>query len=289
MSHFTVLVIGDDVTGQLAPYDENIEVTEYDKGAVSQEEIDSFTEYYLEKFPEDAELSLAELYSKHGEAWNGRTWRTINGVYHSFSTYNPKSKWDWYSIGGRWTGFFKLKEKGIGQLGVPGVFGNEPINDVDVVHKRDIDFEGMQKVDKAEAERIYDLLEKTTAGLTPPDTCWSEFVKQFEQIDDARKAYNANPWVAAVGKAHLDVVLKDPVDYYCVHTGGRTEFVRRFVGASGIPYAIVVNGTWYERGRMGWFGVSDEENTAEAWYAKAHELIDSASDDALFTLVDCHI
>ena len=25
-------------------------------------------------------------------------------------TYNPNSKWDWYSIGGRWSGFLPLKE-----------------------------------------------------------------------------------------------------------------------------------------------------------------------------------
>ena len=25
-------------------------------------------------------------------------------------TYNPNSKWDWYSIGGRWGGFLPLKE-----------------------------------------------------------------------------------------------------------------------------------------------------------------------------------
>lgn len=27
------------------------------------------------------------------------------------STYNPDSQWDWYSIGGRWDGFFPLKQK----------------------------------------------------------------------------------------------------------------------------------------------------------------------------------
>ena len=30
------------------------------------------------------------------------------GVYR-LTTYNPNSKWDWYEVGGRWTGYFKLK------------------------------------------------------------------------------------------------------------------------------------------------------------------------------------
>ena len=31
---------------------------------------------------------------------------------NELSTYNPKSKWDWYSIGGRWDGYFNLKNGG---------------------------------------------------------------------------------------------------------------------------------------------------------------------------------
>lgn len=29
---------------------------------------------------------------------------------NELSTYNPDSKWDWFSIGGRWDGYFKLKD-----------------------------------------------------------------------------------------------------------------------------------------------------------------------------------
>lgn len=61
------------------------------------------------------------------------------------STYNPDSKWDWYQVGGRWTGYFKLKKdrKMPHHIGQPGVFDNEPKHDADVAYVGDIDFEAM--------------------------------------------------------------------------------------------------------------------------------------------------
>lgn len=38
MSHFTVMVIGDDPEGQLAPFDENESVEEYCTGEVSEDD-----------------------------------------------------------------------------------------------------------------------------------------------------------------------------------------------------------------------------------------------------------
>lgn len=69
MSHFTVLVIGPNVEKQLAPFDENLETEPYNEGEVSQNEIESFVNYYKEKgisYP-----TVKELYEHEGEDWNG--------------------------------------------------------------------------------------------------------------------------------------------------------------------------------------------------------------------------
>jgi hypothetical protein len=34
---------------------------------------------------------------------------------------NPNAKWDWYQVGGRWNGYFKLKDGTLGLLGEPGL------------------------------------------------------------------------------------------------------------------------------------------------------------------------
>lgn len=137
MSHFTVLVIGDDPEDQLAPYSEDIRVNEYDRGPVGEEELRQFVEYY------ESGGDAKKLYAERGEDWNGGRWRVAeDGEFHEYSTYNPISKWDWYRLGGWWTGFFKLKEGAFGRLGERGIFTDDPkAGWVDQTLKRCIDFD----------------------------------------------------------------------------------------------------------------------------------------------------
>ena len=47
------------------------------------------------------------------DAWEiVKSWGyTIDEEDNLLTTYNPDSKWDWYEVGGRWSGFLVLKEK----------------------------------------------------------------------------------------------------------------------------------------------------------------------------------
>lgn len=112
MSHFTVLVIGDNPEEQLAPYDEQLETPEYDKGVVSKEDIKSCMDFYKDKKNGGYKLPFDELYEEKGDDWNSNQWRkNPDGTWHEYSSYNPNSKWDWYELGGRWSGELKLKTK----------------------------------------------------------------------------------------------------------------------------------------------------------------------------------
>jgi len=139
MSHFTVLVIGDNIEDQLAPYDEKLETEEYFEKEVSEKEIKEFVDFYAEKSPENKKLSVEELYKKVGEDWNYNCWRFEDGKINEYSTYNPDSKWDWWVVGGRWRGYFKLKEGKTGELGESGLGDNDPEYDADIALKGDID------------------------------------------------------------------------------------------------------------------------------------------------------
>lgn len=122
MSHFTVLVIGENPEALLEPYSEHLEVPEYKVEDVSDVDKQSFIETYTteqdksyikisaEEAQANKQLSFDELYEKFGEDWNSGQWKKdSDGVWSEFSIYNPKSKWDWYLLGGRWAGFFKVK------------------------------------------------------------------------------------------------------------------------------------------------------------------------------------
>lgn len=81
--HYTVLVLGENVEELLAPYDENMKVEPY---VVTTAE---------ELVKDGVFKTISEVYDYYGDRMDEK-----GNVY---TTYNPNSKWDWYSVGGRWT------------------------------------------------------------------------------------------------------------------------------------------------------------------------------------------
>lgn len=104
MSHFIVTVAlkpGDptllaDLNTALDPYDENKEVEPY----VAHTPADMLAdERYQNQIAKDSRITATDWYG--GE---------LDDQGNVLSTYNPKSKWDWWEIGGRWDGFLTLKD-----------------------------------------------------------------------------------------------------------------------------------------------------------------------------------
>lgn len=242
MSHFAVLVIGDNIEEQLAPYDENIEVPEYAR--------------------ED----------------------------NTMTTYNPKSKWDWYQIGGRWTGFFQLKPGGTGNVGEPGLMTPKCAEGfADSAKLKDIDFEGMTLVAAAEANATYDKLEAALDGASLDDMPKFEVI--FERVgkenyDAARKEYWAHPLVKRLQEANLMPWGSSVQEAY---GSDRATYVKRRSLGSYVPYAVVKDGEWMAKGDMGWFGFSDTKVPADEWNERIAMLLQSLPDDTRLTVVDCHI
>ena len=140
MSHFCVYVFHDKNTSidtLLAPYDENIVVepyVEYTKEeaiAKVRKEIEDYKNGTYAKYiknPEEYEKKY-ECTKKHIEFLKNEFPQQINWTddqcyddikedYDSdmidkdgnlLSKYNPKSKWDWYEVGGRWDGGIPMK------------------------------------------------------------------------------------------------------------------------------------------------------------------------------------
>lgn len=109
--HSLLLVIGDGALDELMrPFDEELEVPEYEVGEVDDFDKKCMMDYYLENKGADFK-SFDEYYKLYGEDWNGNRWRKDDdGVWREFSTSNPQSKWDWWEVGGRWAGRIILKE-----------------------------------------------------------------------------------------------------------------------------------------------------------------------------------
>jgi len=288
MSHFTVMVIGNNPEEQLAPYDEGINMTPYVDGEMSDEDKQRMIDYYKKSGIEYPTFN--QLYENKGKDWNNNEWEKRDGVWVRISTYNPKSKWDWYSLGGRWTGFLKLKKGATGQVGQPGVMTN-PANEgyVDSALKKDIDFLGMMDDAAKEAGERYDLV-MCIVGNTPKVIEWSSFLSRVENneitIDDARSQYHAQPRVVLLNKNISTLgYIQSPEKYNL----SKEEFIDEARNNAISTFAVLKDGEWYEKGEMGWWAVVSNPKDQNEWNGQIKDMIDSLPDDTLISIYDCHI
>lgn len=312
MSHYTVLVIGENPEEMLEPYNEHTQVPEYITSEVTDEEKMRFLEFYKDKentknlkkgqSHKDIRVFIDEFpkyYQKYGNDWNGNRWRPdSNGVWQEYSTYNPKSKWDWYALGGRWKGMLKLKAGAEGTQGEPGAFGNSsPEGWVDQAYKGDIDWQGMRMIEKIKAIERYDKFEEETEK--PPT---ADFVSQkYKWWEDDAYPNEKHPSSPKKDYDTFEDMLMKTWREKCASTTGiisifhsgnipsREEYVAKMQDFS--TYAVLDEKGWHESGRMGWWGIShasDEEQKKfqEGFFEKWIEPLD---DDVLISVYDCHI
>lgn len=150
MSHFTVMVFGDDPERQLAPFQENNmgdcpeeymefmdctdEVKEEWENGNTERMFNAAGEHFAPWDPDvhdyidnkrvpkegyvEKTVPFKEMYAnidQFAEDWFG--YQKEDDEYGYWC--NPNSKWDWYLLGGRWRGYFKVKSIGQLKLNMP--------------------------------------------------------------------------------------------------------------------------------------------------------------------------
>lgn len=241
MSHFCVLVIGDNPEGQLAKYDENLklpmhktaskeELIAKERSRIEDYQNTVYAEYlqdpekyrlstaneahlrYLEEeFPKKLEWTDEQCYEAaikdyHDYVEDGENWCEIHEDGSLWKTTNENVKWDWYQMGGRYRGRLKLK--------APRV--DAPLY-MDWQYENYADYERLKK----------------------EGYCDQAYSHEVENLD---------------------------------------EFV---------PFAIVKDGEWHQRGECGWWGVVTDEN--DNWDEEAKNLKKDLPYGTLLTVIDCHI
>ena len=274
MSHFAVMVIGSNVEEQLAPYDENIEVPEYRSGDVTEEDKQEMLKYYnSSRTDEKKYTSFEECYAVHGEDWNGNKWRKDdNGVWACYSTYNPKSKWDWYEVGGRFSGAYITHVKDGVEL-QPENFGQWYGEGVDSIEKKHIDFDAIRKEAEDEAREKYRYVASLFEdGVIPHIKMkWKNVVQMFEgkplkELDNIYQAQDGVIKWEEISKKHKNDEKFSTYDIIDDFQCTENEYVELAGKKSFLPFAVVKNGEWYERGEMGWWAMVSNEKSEEEWY-----------------------
>ena len=324
MSHFTVLVIGDDPETQLAPYQENNMgdcPPEYLKFHDRTDEVESdWEELGEEEQRKKYEGSIVDF----ADAYHGYKPHTIDGK-RRFGYYeNPNRKWDWYELGGRWTGFFPLLEgadPATFKIGRPGIMtspakrgyaDSAQIKSIDFAKARDeVEHEVRQRYEvfRALADRVGHGVDAETGKLTGADLprTWAEIRDSFgenygEHINEARSLYRNQPIVDLAHKMRKELDKSHPhrrwIDSFIFSLYGdflkdmqkpEEEAVIEARNSALSTYAILYNGEWYGRGEMGWFGMSSNEVSDAEWQAKRSALLDNLDPETWLHVYDCHI
>lgn len=267
-------------------------------------DIESFREYvefyFNERFfvnsEDDLDMDDTHKYGYGLLDENGEVLKVVNRT-------NPNRKWDWYEIGGRWAGSLPIKPEYQSEY-----IGSEPnfswgwntderrkvVEQLkqDSALKGHIDFQSIKDEAQQRAEKKYDFVYDNVISKEEKGRTWKDIYddESISDRDEKRKIYNNQPIVQLfeeVGKdSDLISTFYDNVENFYI---SRDEYVQNAINASIPTYAFVMNGKWYEKGKMGWFGVSDDKMTQDEWNREFMEMLDSVSDDTLITIVDCHI
>lgn len=310
MSHFTVLVVGDPdkLDEHLAPYSEHLEgeprvdetaaqildnllrnYQEYENYG-SSEFIDQFfddhpdyktlvdelrsggVEHVLKNFRRLYDNYVRDWYSEEADE-NGNT----------ITTYNTDSKWDWYVVGGRWTGYFKVKPEFLNdprvQLGESGAFGNKPYeHTADVLPVEAIDIEGMQRVRVEQAKNTWLIIEEARANNGV-----ATVIKQFydptypNNLREETQTTEIHPMFdLGLTQEEFDTITRE-------------ELVENARNSAISTFAVLKDGVWYERGSMGWWGIVSDEKDRGEWDREFTKMLESLPAGTMVSLVDCHI
>lgn len=302
MSHFSVLVIGENPEAQLQPYHEfectgtndqyvqdvdvTAEIRELMTRAEDPYDLEGALSYYgLEDKTVESE-SCVDKQDQHKYGYaivvNGEL---LKAVYRT----NPGNKWDWYQLGGRYTGRLKIKTDGSsGKVGRPGLMTSEAKPGyADQAYKRDIDYSAMQAEKETEGRERYRRFYSLIAGCEFPKS-WAAIREQHGgNIDAARAAYNDQPAMKRCRSTQeFNWFGGDVAEEFCCT---EDEYAQLCRARAVSTFAVVIDGKWYERGSMGWFACVADEKDERKWQEECAKLLAQASDDTLISIYDCHI
>jgi hypothetical protein len=287
MTHFSVLIIGDNPEAQLAPYhqyectginDQYVQdvdctsefIEEYEFFSQTNSEL-SFREYLLEHSSLKEVKNTNDIDRKGIHQW-GYFIETQNGDIKVFKRTNPNDKWDYYDVGP--DSFFKLKGKKTNYS----------------AKKSDIQFKHMMRWAKYHAYKEYDLYNSIISGLEKP-----------KSIQDIRKSLDAPDEIALYRKSRGLYKTQEAIKALKAHPMFRDE-VRCLVNKfnydreSYAEYealklfacdATILDSQWYERLLGGWNNDMTQLTEYE-WLKHTWKLISSLSDDTLISIYICH-
>ena len=205
--------------------------------------------FLIRKIAAPKKMSIKDKYPKYEDYL--KYWHNIDDTNQQGYYFNPQAKWNWYQLGGRWTGFFILKPHAKGVIGEYSFVSDRraKYGTADQAYKKDIDFDAMR-------QKAFEVSSKN-----------------YDEFEKARQSENFDP-ITYYFKFGIENTSKNPKKYI---PQTREEYIKKHSHIS--TFAILKDGKWDEKN-----GKSDD-----IWYQKFDKLLDKLQDDTLLSLFDCHI
>lgn len=192
-------------------------------------------------------------------------------VYKVIDRTNPNKKWDWWTVGGRWSGMLVPE----GAAKADGSSDVQRIGDIPIAALRD--------AAGSEAGKRWDRRTAIVAGRPIPNFA---ALREAHGVQAARDIYWADPVMVAFQAAGEHYLEERDLDEI---RGTREAAIERARQSALTPFAVVRDGQWYERGSMGWWGIVSDEKDRDAWDREFSALFDALPPDMWVAVVDCHI
>ncbi|UGY15215.1 zinc finger-like domain-containing protein [Bradyrhizobium septentrionale] len=231
---------------------------------------------------------------------------------------NPNRKWDWWAVGGRWSGMlaapgydpekdpanqetctlcggsgkrtFRAEEIVCNKCDGRGTAVKWPSSWVDTgnhAQLKDIPLEAIRNHAEIEALKRFDEAQEVIAGRGFKR--WDEVkADNGGDIDKTREAYRGQQVLKDLEEAKL-VSFFDDDEIIGLFWMSRADRATRARNNALRTFAVVKDGQWYERGEMGWFGCVADEKDSEQWSREFAALLDGLPPETWLAVVDCHI
>ena len=200
---------------------------------------------------------------------------------------NPEARWDWYQVGGRWSGLLRTTE------------GQE----VDVAQKKNLDFGWADTQAREKCLEFWrEFQEIVATGVVAREQAmeYTPFygvrstayelglvtVKSSKEITEEEKTH-ARHWSEFEGRRGDDLW-----DIYHMTDLTEETALDRFYSFfyPFRTYALLDSDGWQEPGKMGWFGCSHSEADDKTSYSeKVVNKLQRLPEDVWLAVVDCHI
>jgi len=223
---------------------------------------------------------------------------------------NPNAKWGWWSIGGRYGGtMIPLNRAEVirrGVLGIGGPNDDQKAGGFDICRRGNLDLDSMRAVRIEGRQRQWDELRDgliIAKGISEEAIMrhWRAFASHVDEVSAAWKALDNDSqlwdyFATTTGEFREAVDSGVPGAVSCMFHGLDIDendpdiiaWIQRVPAIT--TYALLTeDGEWVQRGKMGWFGMSSDEQPASLWYDRVSEFVTALPEDRWLTAVDCHI